>query len=140
MPARLGVVILGAAMTYVCFYIVNAPAHIMRRFLFIASISLLALICYLFCFRHFVRRIDVPASDSSIFVSVGYERTAFANQTFSSDSDWEMLRARGASEEEVAKLWTPRSLDVARFCLFASYCAFIIPLLSIFSLGVRYQM
>ncbi len=139
MPARIGAVVLAVAMTYACFYSVT-PANITRKFMRIISVSLLALFCYLLCFQHFVRKIDVPASDSAIFVSVGYQRTAFANQTFGSEGDWDMLRARGTSEEEVSKLWTARSLDLARFFLFASYCGFLLPLVSVLSLGVRYQM
>ena len=103
-------------------------------------ISFLALIGYLFPYKHFVRRIDAPANESALFVSVGYERTSFADHTFHSESDWDMLRARGTNEEEVTKLWTARSLDIARFCLIVSYCGFVLPLVLIFSLGVRYQM
>ena len=140
MPARLGVVFLAVAATYISFY---APPMLPRaafsKFFRVGLISLLALGCYLTAFRHFVRRIDAPASGSVIFVSVGYQRTTFAVRTFASDSDWDMLRARGTNDEEVSKLWTDRSVDVARLCLFASYCGFVLPLVLIFSLGVRYQ-
>ena len=140
MPARLGVVVLAAATTYVSFYGSRPTTNIFRRFLWIGLIAFLALVGYLFSYKHIVRGIDVPANDSALFVSVGYERTSFANQTFHSESDWDMLRARGTSEEEVAKLWTARSVDIARFCLIVSYCGFVLPLVLIFSLGVRYQM
>lgn len=139
MPARLGVAALAVGITYISFYGAR-PGKVFRRFLWIGLLSFLALVCYLLSYSHFVRKIDVPASNSSLFVSVGYERTNFADQTFHSESDWDMLRARGTGDEEVTKLWTARSLDIARFCLISSYCGFVLPLVLIFSLGVRHQM
>lgn len=139
-PARLGVVILAVGITYTCFYSSKPAAHIARRFLFIGLVSVFALVCYLLFFQHFVRRIDVPANGTVLFVSVGYQRTAFAEQTFNTDDDWEMLRARGTSDEDIVQLWTARSVDIARLLLFASYGGFLLPLVGIFSLGVRYQM
>jgi hypothetical protein len=139
-PARFGVALLAATITYFCFYAEHRPASVLPRFLMFAAIAFLALCCYLISFQHFVRKIDVPVNSSAVFVSVGYERTGFATQTFHDESDWNMLRARGTSDEEVSQLWTARSLDVARLCLFASYCGFILPLVLVFSLGVRYQM
>jgi len=140
MPSRLGAVALAVAITYFAFYSTPPPKGVFRRFLPLTVVALIALCCYLFCFSHFVRKIDVPASDSHILVGIGYERTSFAIQTFDSESDWDMLRARGTSDEEVSRLWTARSLDISRLCLFVSYCGFVQPLILIFSLGVRYQM
>jgi hypothetical protein len=138
--ARLGVVFLAATITYLSFYAAQRPPNAWSRFLFLAGIAFLALCSYLVSLQHFVRKIDIPASGSVIIVSVGFERTTFAVQTFQGESDWDMLRARGTSDEDVSRLWTERSLDIARLCLFGSYCGFILPLVLIFSLGVRYQM
>lgn len=140
MPARLGAVALAVAITYFAFYSVPPSKGVFRRFLWFGGVALISLCSYLFCFSHFVRKIDVPATDSHVSVGIGYERTRFAIQTFDSESDWDMLRARGTSEEEVSRLWTARSLDISRLCLFASYCGFVLPLVLAFSLGVRYQM
>lgn len=140
MPARFGFVFLAATVTYLSFYAAQHPPNVLLRFLLLAGVAFLALCCYLISLQHFVRKIDIPANGSTIFVSVGYERTGFASQTFHDESDWNILRARGTSDEDVSRLWTPWSLDVARLCLFASYCLFILPLVLIFSLGVRYQM
>lgn len=140
MPARLGFVLLAVAITYVSFYGPPRPANAFLKFFLLAVISLVALCCYLVTLQHFVRRIDIPATSSTVYVSIGYERTAFANQTFSAETDWDMLRARGTSDEEVTRLWTARSLDIARLCLFACYCGVVLPLVLVFSLGVRYQM
>jgi hypothetical protein len=138
--ARLGVVFLAATITYLSFYAAQRPPQAWSRFLLLGGIAFLAMCCYLISLQHFVRKIEIPANGSVVIVSVGFERTPFATQTFQGESDWDMLRARGTSDEDVSRLWTERSLDVARLCLFASYCGFILPLVLIFSLGVRYQM
>ena len=140
MPARLGVFVLAAAATFVCFYSTRPKSGVARKFVLIASLSLMAFFCYLLSYHHFVRRIDEHATNSALFVSVGYERTVFATQTFDGETDWDMLRARGTSEEEVSRLWTSRSLDIGRLCLIASYCGFLLPIVAILSLGVRYQL
>jgi hypothetical protein len=139
MLARVGVVILAGAVTFVCFYD-SKPPNVPRRFLGIGAISTVALIGVLITSLQFIRKVTVPANGSAILVSVGYERTAFANQTFHDESDWDMLRARGTSDEEVYGLWTRWSVNIARLLLVACYAGFILPLVAIFSLGVRYDM
>ena len=69
-------------------------------------------------------------------VSIGYDRTPFAKANFSSDSDEDMVRARGFDDEEIKKLWTYPSLMVTRLALFGSYCGFILGLVATFSLGI----
>lgn len=139
-PARLGVMILAVVVTYIAFYVESIRSRTFVKFGLTAGIAFLALCSYLVFYMQFVRKIDAPAAGSAIHVSVGYERTKFAEQTFSSESDWEMLRARGTADEEISRLWTRRSIYVARLCLFSAYCGFILPLVLIFSLGVRYQL
>jgi hypothetical protein len=41
---------------------------------------------------------------------------------------------------ELLPITTARSLDIARFCLIASYCGIVLPMVLMFSLGVRYQI
>jgi hypothetical protein len=137
-PARLGLVVLAATMTYLAFHSSGERNKVVMRGLF--GISVLAACCYLIAYMQFVRKIDIPSANSTIHVSVGYSRTPFAERTFDGASDWDILRARGTSDEEIFKLWTEESVVVARLCLFASFCGFILPLVLIFSLGVRNQM
>jgi hypothetical protein len=139
MPARLGFVLLAVAITFVAFYS-QQPSNIFLKFFLLAMISLVVLCGYLVALQHFVRKIDIPATSSAVYVSIGYQRTDFANRTFSAETDWDMLRARGTSDEDVSRLWTAQSLDIARLCLFGCYCGVVLPLVLIFSLGVRYQM
>jgi hypothetical protein len=138
-PARIGVVVVAVAVTYICFYSAPPPRKF-GRFALILTVSLLAFLCYLLSLMHLVRKITIPATDSETFVSIGYERTPFAVQTFGSETDWDMLQARGTSDEEVFRLWTARSVDIARLWLIVSYSVFVLSLVLIFSLGVRYQI
>jgi hypothetical protein len=138
--ARFGVSLLAMVSTYIVFYVDVTPTHRFRGLLFLVIASFLSLCCYLALYSIFVRRIDVPATKSVIHISIGYERTSFAQQTFGSESDLDMLKARGTDDDQVSKLWTLRSITIARLSLFLAFCAFVLPLVWVFSLGVRYQM
>ena len=111
--ARVGLVALCLGVSVGVYFLVavqppKSPSRIIWSALLLAAVCLLA---YLSAYQRFVRRIDVPTREVSLYVSVGYQRTAFADQTFGSAPDWEMLRARGASEEEIARLWAEKSLE-----------------------------
>jgi hypothetical protein len=135
-PALAGLIAPYVATTYVAFYI---PRARLRTTLMIFSICL-ACVSFCFCldyYMNFVCKIDIPSLSSSRTVSVGYEKSSFAAQVFGNASDWDMLRARGTDEEDIWRLWTPRSIVRARLSLFATFCGFLLPLVLIFSLGVR---
>jgi hypothetical protein len=140
MIGRIGILMLGGITTLIAFTS-NPPANAFRRFLIIGICAFVSLICYFTAFAHFVRRVDIPATDTSVFVTVGYTKTEFAKNTFTnSETDTEMLMNRGIDDEQIEKLWTPRSVDVSRIALFFFYSGFILPFVLIFSLGVRYQI
>jgi hypothetical protein len=135
--ARIGVLCLSVAMTYLAFYFPTTRYRLTMALLFL--ISGLAFSCYFASYMQFVRTIKVPSVGSSIQVSVGSERTPFAIQTFGSETDWDMLRARGTEEEEIWRLWTAHSIIRSRLFLIGALCGFILPLVLGFSLGVRHQ-
>jgi hypothetical protein len=138
-PALAGLIALYVATTYVAYYISGAR---LRTALMILSacVACVSFYIYLDCYMNFVRKIDIPSLASSQTVSVGYEKTQFAIQVFGSESDWNMLRARGTGDEEIWKLWTARSIVCARLSLFGAFCGFVLSLVLVFSLGVRNQM
>jgi hypothetical protein len=138
-PALAALIALYLAMTFVAYYISGAK---MRTALMIVSIcaACVSLCFYLVYYMDFVRKIDIPTLSTSRTVSVGYERTPFATQVFPNESDWEMLRARGTDEEDIWKLWTARSIVRARLSLFGAFSSFLLPLVLVFSLGVRNQL
>jgi hypothetical protein len=84
-----------------------------------------------------VRIIPVPSENMEVAVSVGYQRTDFGLQTYPGWSDQEMLHDRGPWEEQIQKLWTHRSIAVARALLWLSYtlaltCALVIVSLAVY--------
>jgi hypothetical protein len=136
-PARFGTVLLALATTYVVFFSVGHWRD--KDFWLIASgvgLAILSLCLYLTLYMRFVRTISIPSEGTSISVSVGYQRTDFAKATFDSETDWELLRQRGVAEEEIWKLWTTRSIILARLGLYASHCGFILLLVAGCSRGV----
>ncbi len=90
--------------------------------------GLIALITYSFYAQSFVREISVPSQNRSILVSVGTERSEFANRVYPGRSDEDMLKDQGIQEEDVARLWTRSSILHARLRLFCSYLATLISL------------
>jgi hypothetical protein len=79
-----------------------------------AAICLLSYVCLA---MNFVVRVDDPVSDTADYVTVGYERSAFAKSNFPSSDDVDMLMHRGTPQREIDKLWTIRSLTVIRMSL-----------------------
>ncbi len=130
--ARLGLLCLAFLITYIIRFWRGGKWLLVAA----AVISLLCLCVYVALYSRLVLRIDLPSEKATVRVSVGYDRTPFAKANFSSDSDEDMVRARGFDDEELKKLWTYQSLIVARLALFASYCGFILGSVAVFSLGI----
>lgn len=140
--ARVGLVAMCLGVSVGVYFLVavrapKSPSRIIWGTLILAAVSLLA---YLSAYQRFVRRIDVPTREMSIYVSVGYHRTAFADQTFGLATDWEMLRARGTSEEEIGRLWTEKSIIIARLGLYLSCSLSTLALLFLFSFGLAHDI
>jgi len=104
------------------------------------ALTLVCALGYLSAYQRFVRRIDVPSRQTSVYVSVGYHRTAFAERTFGPASDEDMLRARGTTDEEIARLWTSQSLIIARLALFLTCAMATLAVLFIFSFGLVHDI
>ena len=76
---------------------------------------LVGLVVYGMLNQRFVLDISIPSKPGAEwFTSVGYERTAFAQQNFGNLSDWEMLRRRGLEDEQVWGLWSNTSILIVR--------------------------
>ncbi len=133
--AAFGLVCLAVLVTYLIYFWRGSKWPLVVS----ALVAFLSLCLYIPLYGRLVLRIDIPSLKSSTRVSVGYDRTAFAKANFNSDSDEDMLRARGFDDEEIKKLWTFRSLSIARLGLFGSYSGFILGLVAAFSLGVVFE-
>ncbi|HEY4931307.1 MAG TPA: hypothetical protein VII23_07025 [Terriglobales bacterium] len=134
--ARLGLVSLAFVVTFLVYFWKGGKWLLVAA----AVVSFVCLCVYVALYPRFVMRIDVPPPNAAIRVSVGYDRTQFANENFGSKSNEDMLRARGSSDEEIKKLWTYRSLTIARLALFASYCGFIFGFVAVFSLAILFDL
>jgi hypothetical protein len=115
-------VVFAFAVTYLVFLRQHVPVSRLKR----AMIVFLVIACIFFCSYlatrlYFVRTVEIPSIGSSSIVSIGFERTPFANSAFGSSDDLEMLRSRGADEEEIFRLWTANSIYLSRLSLFVSY-------------------
>jgi hypothetical protein len=140
-PARIGALLLAFAATYAVYFIVKGgavkPGRLIAMMVFVGFIGLLA---YLVLFERFVRAINIPSMHETVYVTVGYERTAFATTNFDSAPDEELLRARGPDEEQLRILWTFKSLAIARLTLFLAYSVMLLALVAAFSVGVGAEL
>ncbi len=139
--ARIGVVVFALAATYFAFF-ARSPRPSGNRARVSASIGIAVFFFLLYTglFMRFVRTIGVPSSGTQVQVSIGFTRTDFAEVNFNGISDWEMLRDRGPEEEQIWKLWTPKSILIARLALYVAYCLSLLSLVAAFSWGVLYQL
>ena len=87
-------------------------------------------------YQPYVRRVAVPSINLEVPVSIGYQRTDFANHTYPQWNDWEMLHDRGPWEEQIQMLWTQRSVCVVRVLLWLFYTLTLACFLSVVSLAV----
>jgi len=140
--ARIGLVALSLAVSLGVYFLaaVKPPKSPSRVIWTTLSLAVVCLLVYLSAYQRFVRQIEIPSRGSSVYVSVGYQRTQFAEQTFGPASDEEMLRARGTSEEEIGRLWTKKSLIIARLVLYLSCAVTTLALLFLFSFGVAHDI
>jgi hypothetical protein len=140
--ARLGLVLLCLSVSIGVYFLATAdkpksPSPV------IWTTILLAVVClagYLAAYQRFVRRIEVPSRETSVTVSVGYQRTQFAEQTFGSASDWAMLQARGTDEEEIEHLWTAKSVIIARLTLYLLCVLTTLSFLFLFSFALVHDI
>jgi hypothetical protein len=84
----------------------------------------------------YVRFIPVPSANAEVPVSVGYQQTDFALQTYPRMSDWEILHDSGPWEQQIQKIWTLHSISVVRIQLWSWYTFSLACFLSVVSFAV----
>jgi hypothetical protein len=111
-----------------------------KIFLLCSATAFVGLALFLAADLRFVREVEVPSKQTSIIVSVGYDRTPFARgPELVTENDWSLLEARGTTEEEIRDLWTFKSILVARLMLLSSYLVALLSLVAILSFAVLYD-
>jgi hypothetical protein len=93
-----------------------------------------------FLYVRYVRVIRVEVKDLNLPMTIGYERTDFAQKWYAGRTDWEMLHDRGPREESVQLLWTSQSIWIVRLALWACYTLTLGSLLSVLSIGVYHHV
>jgi hypothetical protein len=121
--------------TYVVYLLQGSSEQSRRRLaLILWLVAFVGCAIYLAVATRFIRIVAIPTLHDSVAVSVGFERTPFA-KSIGEASDFDLLRLRGPQEEEIQKLWTFRSLALARLALWTLHCGVILAFVAIFSLG-----
>jgi hypothetical protein len=139
--ARIAAVLFAVAVTFgVFFWASRLSVNIARVIAISFAISALSFCLYFGLHIGFVRRLDVPSQKTTVYVSVGYERTEFAKANFKSATDEDLIRGRGMDDEQIRLLWTTKSLIIARLSLYVSYCVCILGLVLAFSTGVAHDV
>jgi hypothetical protein len=124
-------VILAALVTLILFFAKDVSFAVsksgrlralLRTFL-LAGIGACLFLVATYCF---VRALDIPSIGKTVTVTIGFKRTEFGKSLSPQGSDWELLRLRGPSEEQIRKLWTGGSILLARLALFIAYLVFLL--------------
>jgi len=135
--ARAALALFAVGVTYAAFHWRDGLTRVSKRAIMLTMLfAIVSFFVYLALFLRFERRVDIPSEKTAVFVTVGSERTPFADSNFPAYSDEDMLRARGPYEEQVRLLWTYKSLVIARLALYISYCGTVLGFVAAFSLGV----
>jgi hypothetical protein len=104
-----------------------------------AILTLIGASAHIYYSLQYVLKINTP--DSFYLVSVGSDRTDFANHTFAKDeSPWNMVKQRGLSDEDITKIWTRESVRNNRLKLFFSYLMTAVFWASVFALATALEI
>jgi hypothetical protein len=132
--ATLGILVIT---TFVVFVFCESVSKIRRSVPAVLMVILALSVCWLLAlYVPYVRRVPVKAVDLEVPVSIGYNRTEFARNTYPQSTDWEILQSVGPHEDQIQKLWTPRSISVVRISLWFFYTLSVSCFLSIISLAI----
>jgi hypothetical protein len=138
LPTLLVIVVLTTAIygTHTATWIQSAGRR--RRVLWFAfGAALPGLAIYIASYSRFVRELPVKDEEPH-YVAVGFERRNFTDPHLRDGSDWDLLRYRGLSDEDVQFLWTQRSIIIARIVLVMSYLLVLLPPVAAFSFVVLF--
>ncbi len=124
-------VILAGLVTLILFFVNDASFAVskagrLRALVLTFAFALTGACSFLITSHRVVRAVDIPTLGKTITVTIGFERTEFADSISPQMSDWELLHQRGTSEEQIRKLWKDKSVLWARLALFTSYLLFLL--------------
>lgn len=130
-------VLLGLAVTFLVFLMRDAPAiRIRRRIMILFGVAALFGCAYFSLHFRFVRVVEIPSASTEAVTSVGYERNSFIDAAFPGATDSDVLNSRGFTEEEIGRIWTTKSIWIARLALISAFLGCLLSLVGMASLGV----
>jgi hypothetical protein len=134
------VVCVVAVLIVICFGYVGIGVKTLKPWIVVATlVALLSACAYLYCSFAYVLKINT--TNSFILVSIGSEKTDFANKAFTNgESVWEMVRLRGLDDEQITKIWTAQSVQQNRLKLCFTYFGAILCWAVIFSLATALEI
>jgi hypothetical protein len=137
----LGIVVFAGVYLLQDLQLAHSPRGRLKALGWSVCLAVLGACLFLISQERFVRSIDIPSRAEGVVVSVsvGFERTDFTKTQFPDWSDWKILHDHGYGEEDIWKVWTPRSIIAARLALFSSYLLFLLFTISSLSLAVLFQ-
>lgn len=103
-------------------------------------LSIGMLVFYANCVNSGVVRLEGFNPHAIARVSIGSERSTFANENYAGQTNIQMIRAYGHQEEDIQKLFTEQSISRVRFELLYSYIGFFISINLIIGSFVRSDM
>jgi hypothetical protein len=142
---RLGLVLTFGFLLLTTFVVFVCCRSARRIHVFVPALLLAAVLVGVggltYLYVHYVRVDRIETKNLSVPVTIGYERTKFAIDTYPNDGDpkhddWTMLHERGPTEDKIQQLWTRQSIWAVRYSLWACYTLTLGSLLAMFSLGV----
>jgi hypothetical protein len=141
---RIFVVIVAVIVTIIVFFnkdkdFIKSKKRRVRCLVWLLVPLVFALVSYAVLNWRFVKSISIPHKDEEILLSVGFDRTTFAQKEFAQVNDWELLKARGPTEEEIWRLWTSTSIITTRGGLLLSYLLFLASAVAVGSFAVLYD-
>jgi hypothetical protein len=89
---------------------------------YMVVLAFASLISYGYLFSKYVIRVDTP-NNGTQYRTIGSERTALGSQAFPTESPEKILEGIRLEDADIKRVWTPSSVDHARFELFISYVA-----------------
>lgn len=131
LTAGCGVVAIGFLCTYLVFVCYRSHPYISP----LHGVSLLLTVMALLAIYSGLNLRFVKPGTNGTLVSIGYDRTDFARKNYDDKTDIEMLRDYGSRELEIEKLWTYKSLAIARGLLLLTYTTIIMSFIWFFCIG-----
>lgn len=135
--AQVFAVLLGLAVTFLVFLMKDSPvSQIWQRIKILFFVATLCCCAYIALHFRFVRVVEIPSASTEAIVSVGYERSSLIGAAFPGATDSEVLTSRGFTEDEIRRIWTIKSIGIARLALISTFLGCMLSLVGMASLGV----